>query len=90
MTGVALLFTVGKGPGDIPKMQSQTQLSFHPRPLIWGMPPPRAFTFNITFGMLWGCCDEERSRGPQYKRWTRYATTTDHKSHDGRPLSKVQ
>ncbi len=90
MTGVALLFTVGKGPGDIPKMQSQNQLSSHPRPLIWGMPPPRAFTFHITIGMLWACSDEERIQGPQHKRGARYATTTDHKSHDGRLLSKVQ
>jgi hypothetical protein len=50
MTGVTLLFTVSKGPGDIPKMQSQTQLSSHPKPLIWGMPPPRVFTFHITLG----------------------------------------
>jgi hypothetical protein len=48
-----------------------TQLSSHHRPLIWGMPPPRAFTFHITFGMLWGCCDEERSQGPQHKRGAR-------------------
>ncbi len=48
MINFATCFTSGKSPWvrDIPKMQSQTQLSPHPRPLILRVPPPSALPYT--------------------------------------------